>query len=148
MEQKIFFSFPKPLMRINKTLLLPILFGATLLHAQNRFFNSASSGTTWDNGTTSNWGTVTGGPYNTTTFGTYNIAQFEGTGATITSAGVSINGATFAANGYTIQSGTVTLGSPGGGPLLTVNSGISATISAPSPRREGGPPCARRARAR
>ena len=134
-------------MKTHLQLLTTILFmGAIAAHAQNRFFDSAASGTTWDGGTTSNWGTGTGGPYNATTFGSYNIAQFEGTGATINSAGVGINGATFAANGYTIQGSTLTLGSPGGGPALTVNTGISATISAPvgkaggatNLRKEGG----------
>ena len=118
-------------MKTNLLIATALFTGAVIADAQNRYFDSASSGTTWDGGTTSNWGTGTGGPYNTTTFGSYNIAQFEGTGATINSAGVGINGATFAANGYTIQGSTLTLGSPGGGPALTVNTGISATISAP-----------------
>ena len=120
-------------MKTNLLIATALFTGAVIADAQNRYFDSASSGTTWDGGTTSNWGTGTGGPYNATTFGSYNIAQFEGTGATINSAGVGINGATFAANGYTIQGSTVTLGSPGGGPALTVNAGIKNLFNTDPP---------------
>ena len=50
--------------------------------ASNKYFNSASSGTVWNNAT-ANWGTVSGGPY-TSAWATYDFAIFEGTGDTIT----------------------------------------------------------------
>ena len=94
----------------------------------NMYFDSASSGATWNDSTTANWSATPGGPY-TSVIGTYNIANFEGTGAAVNSAGVNVNGLAFNANGYTIQSGAVNFGSPGGGPAVTVATGVLATIT-------------------
>lgn len=103
----------------------------------NMYFDSAVSGATWDNATTANWSAAPGGPY-TSVIGTYNIANFEGTGAAVNSAGVNINGLAFNANGYTIQSGTVTFGSPAGGPAATLATGVSATITSNIGKAGGG----------
>ncbi len=99
------------------------------LYGQNRFFDSASSGTTWDNQTTANWGTVSG-VYNTTVFGSYNDGRFEGTGATITVNGsVNVNDVSFTTDGYIIQDGNLNKGSPSGGPVFSVSGANTATIN-------------------
>lgn len=105
--------------------------------AANRYFDTALSGLTWDNATTLNWGTAGGGPYNGI-FTAYNDAIFEGTGAAVASAGVNANTITFTAANYSITGGTITMGSPAGGPAITVNAGLSATISTAFSRAGGG----------
>ncbi len=115
------------------TALLPVLSAS----AVNRYFDTASSGLTWDNTTTLNWGTASGGPYNGIFTG-YNDAIFEGTGAAVASAGVNANTITFTSANYSITGGTVTMGSPSGGPSITVNAGLSATISTAFSRAGGG----------
>jgi len=101
---------------------------ARLANAANRYFDSATSGSTWDNGTTANWGLASGGPY-TSLFGAYNDAVFEGTGGTVNVNSVNVNTMTFNSDGYTLNGSTITLGSPGGGPTITVGAGLSAAVS-------------------
>ncbi|MFO1521968.1 MAG: autotransporter-associated beta strand repeat-containing protein [Kiritimatiellia bacterium] len=118
-------------MKTNKAILLYLLLGTTLASAQNRYFNSASSGTTWDNSTTANWGTVTGGPY-TSTFGSYANAYFEGTAGTITVSGSNqpyANKLNFTADGYVLNGGTINLGNPGGIDNFNVTGTNVATIN-------------------
>ena len=115
------------------TALLPVLSAS----AVNRYFDTASSGLIWDNATTLNWGTVSGGPYNSV-FTQYNDAIFEGTGAAVASAGVNANTITFTTANYSLTGGTITMGSPAGGPAITVNAGLSATISTAFSRAGSG----------
>jgi fibronectin-binding autotransporter adhesin len=116
-----------------------LLFGTlpALADDVNMYFDSATSGATWDNATTANWSLTSAGPYNST-IGVWNIANFEGTGAAVNSAGVNVNGIAFNTNGYTIQSGAVTFGSPSGGPAATVATGVSATITSDIGKAGGG----------
>jgi autotransporter-associated beta strand protein len=123
--------------QIHLALIATALLPALSASAVNRYFNTASSGLTWDNATTLNWGTASGGPYNQI-FTAYNDAFFEGTGAAVASAGVNANTITFTTANYSLTGGTITLGSPGGGPAITVNAGLSATISTAFSRAGGG----------
>ena len=120
-------------------LLADIVLCSIPVNAQNLYFDSASSGTTWDAGITANWGTVTGGPY-TTTFTSYADAYFEGTAGTMNVSASNqpyANRLNFTANGYVLNGGTINMGNPGGinnfnvtgANVATINSNISQPYS-------------------
>ena len=99
--------------------------------AANLYFDAGvSTPLTWDQAITANWSTSSGGgPYNTL-WAAYDYGFFKGTAGTITvSGGVSTNGLTFQTDGYVLNGGTITTGSPTGGTLLNVGTGITATIA-------------------
>lgn len=96
----------------------------------NRFFDAASSGSTWDSTSTANWASASGGPYNIVFGGSYNRAIFEGTAGTVNiAASVSVNAFTFNTTGYTITGGTISKGSPSGGTYFFAGSGVTGTIN-------------------
>ncbi|MDZ7616012.1 MAG: autotransporter-associated beta strand repeat-containing protein, partial [Patescibacteria group bacterium] len=98
---------------------------ARLAGADSLYFSRASS-STWDNGSTQNWGTVPGGPYTTSAWISGSDAHFEGTGGTVTASGTiaSVNAISFDVLGYTLTGGTVTLT----GDAVVSSAGGSTTI--------------------
>ena len=104
--------------------------------AATLYYGTGSSAV-WDTAT-ANWGTVTGGPYTTVNDGVYHDAVFEGTGKTVAVSTVNANSMSLLSNGYTLSAGTITLGSPAGGPAVNVSTGVSASISSVWDRAGGG----------
>jgi fibronectin-binding autotransporter adhesin len=103
----------------------------------DQFFDTASSGLTWDQGVTSNWGTASGGPYGQL-WSQWDYAFFEGAGDSVNVSGqVDANGITFNADNYILAGGTIRTGSPLGGPVITVNA-ASATINSAITNTGGG----------
>ena len=94
------------------------------------------SGTgTWDNGTSTNWGVTPGGPYNVSAWVSGANAIFEGTAGTVTISGTiaSVGSITFTTDGYTLQTGVLTLtGADGnittGAGTNTINAVIGGTV--------------------
>ena len=72
------------------------------VQAADKYFDAATSGSTWDTATTANWSTTSGGPYDTT-WDSYDRAIFEGTGGTVTLSDVYANYLVFTADGYTLS---------------------------------------------
>jgi autotransporter-associated beta strand protein len=89
-----------------------------------QFFNGTNAVLNWDNGSTPNWGTLTGGPYNTT-WANGNDAVFQGTAATVTNLNVTASTVTFSTANYLITNGTLTL--TGTAPRITNT--VAATIN-------------------
>ena len=116
-----------------------VAFVAAPVLAAPMYSSGAGGPYVWDNATTPVWSAASGGPY-TSTFGGYNDAVFEGAGAAVTVAGVNANSMTFTADGYVLSGGTITLGSPSGGPGVTVDAGLTAVIHAPLSRAGSGQP--------
>lgn len=103
----------------------------------DQFFDTASSGLTWDQGTSANWGAASGGPYGQL-WNQWDYAFFEGAGASVNVSGqVDANGITFNAGNYILTGGTIRTGSPLGGPVITVNA-TSATINSVITNTGGG----------
>ena len=87
------------------------------------------SGTgTWDDGITTNWGVAPGGPYNVSAWVGGANAIFEGTAGTVSVSGTiaSVGSITFTTDGYTLQTGSLTLTGAGGN--ITTGAGAN-TIS-------------------
>ena len=105
-------------------------FAASSAYATPRYFDAGvSTPLTWDQGTTANWSTsAAGGPYNTL-WVSYDTGFFKGTAGTLAVGNVQTNGLTFQTDGYVLNGGTITTGSPVGGTLLSVGTGITATIA-------------------
>ena len=101
------------------------LFSAVSARSAAQFFSGTNAVLNWDNGTTPNWGNVTGGPYNTT-WANGNDAVFQGTAATVTNLGVSANSLMFSTASYIITSNTITL--TGAAPKITNT--VTATLAA------------------
>lgn len=82
---------------------------------------------TWDDGSTSNWGTVSGGPYNASAWVGGSGALFEGTAGTVTVSGTinSVNDISFSTDGYTVDAGTLKLTGTGG----KINAAAGETIN-------------------
>lgn len=88
----------------------------------------ATGSFTWNNGAAP-WSTVPGGPYTGTWTG-FNEAFFEGTAGTVTVGAASANALTFNSNGYVLNGGTITKGSPATGTIFNVpTAGHTATIN-------------------
>ena len=87
--------------------------------AATQYFDDAGGPLAWNTATT-NWGDSAGGPY-TNLWLDGSDAVFEGTAGTVTVATVTANSLTFAAGGYTLNSGTLTLG----GPAVTADNGAT-----------------------
>ena len=103
----------------------------------DQFFDTASSGLTWDQGATSNWGASSGGPFSQL-WNQWDYAIFEGSGASVNVSGqVDANGITFNADNYLLSGGTIRTGSPLGGPVITVNA-ATATINSAITNTGGG----------
>ena len=125
-------------MHASKLATLAAALAAASAQAAIQYFTAAGGPQPWDNGGTPNWGDVSGGPYTNVWTG-YNEAVFEGVGDNVNVAGgASANHLTFGVGGYRITNGTVTLGSPSGGPAITVSNGVSAAIASPLARAGGG----------
>lgn len=87
------------------------------------------SATSWDQGTTANWSTNASGPY-TSTWGSYDYGTFTGADRAVTITGtVQSNGLTFTSGNLTFNGGTLVTGSPLGGTLINVASGLTTTIN-------------------
>jgi autotransporter-associated beta strand protein len=100
-------------------------------HAADRYFDAGvSAPLTWDQGTTANWSiSAAGGPYDTH-WGSDDFGFFKGIGGEIAVSGnVNSHGLTFQTDGYVLSGGAITLGSPTGGPAITVEDGVTASIS-------------------
>lgn len=112
-------------------MLTALLIGHVAAQAQNRYFDFASSGSTWENSTTANWGTVTGGPYGTA-WNSYANAFFEGTAGTVNVSASNqpyANKLNFTADGYVLTGGTINMGNPGGIDNFNVTGTNTATIN-------------------
>jgi autotransporter-associated beta strand protein len=97
-------------------------------HAATLYWSSTN---TWDDGTTSNWGTLSGGPYTASAWVGGSDANFEGTAGTATVSGTiaSVKSITFATDGYTLSgSGTITMTGAGGN--ITTGAGTDTISSA------------------
>jgi len=93
-----------------------------------QYFNGTNAVLNWDNGSTPDWGTVSGGPYNTT-WANSNDAVFQGTAATVTNLGVSANSLTFSTANYILTNGTLTLTAAAPRITNTVAATIGSTIA-------------------
>src|SRR5208282_121292 len=112
-----------------RLVLLFLALGTAQTAAAASLYWSSSSSTTWDNGTTQDWATVSGGPYNASAWSNGSDAHFQGMVGTVNVSGsiASVNSLNFDVSGYTVSSGTINL-TGAGGPINVVSGG-SATIN-------------------
>jgi len=102
-------------------------------NAADLFWDSVISAGSWiDDGTTLNWGTVSGGggTYDQSAWVGGSDARFEGTSGIVTVSGtiLSVNAISFDASGYTLSGGTIKLTGAGGN-ITTGASPDTATIN-------------------
>ncbi|MCX6896662.1 MAG: autotransporter-associated beta strand repeat-containing protein [Verrucomicrobia bacterium] len=100
-----------------------LLANTTAVNAATQF---AAGSFTWDNNNTTAWGSVSGGPY-ASPWTAGNDAVFEGIAGTVTLSTPTAHNLTFNSGTYTLFSSTLTLN--GTTPTVTVNAGLSASIS-------------------
>ncbi|MCX5653742.1 MAG: autotransporter-associated beta strand repeat-containing protein [Planctomycetota bacterium] len=99
------------------SVLMVLAFGLAGQANAGLFWDTAGSAGSWiDDGTTTNWGTSSGGPYHASAWVAASDAVFEGTAGAVTVSGTiaSVKSITFATDGYTLSSGTITMTGAGG----------------------------------
>jgi len=114
-----------------------VAFLAAPVLAAPMYSSGAGGPYVWDNATTPVWSATSGGPY-TSPFGGYNDAVFEGAGTTVTVTSANANGVSFTTDGYALTGGTLTMGSPAGGPTISVGAGLNAGIASTIAKAGGG----------